>query len=216
MDPYSVYLYELAARYFLFDDMPEKALEQLKLSVKLDPLWQTSLYSMARIEASLGHKKEMLEYLQRAVEIQKLNGDSFTKSYTNEVFEDSLFQAYYTDTDFLKICPVAIKAPELLVPLYNTLIADDDLYLVIKLGEELLNQHPDRLAILEPMAHALRSINSDLDEHGKDNLYQYGEGEHSIKYFAEYLKKVEDEIVNLRNSGVTSTVYKDVMDLNHF
>lgn len=201
VDPFCVSAYEVAARYFAAAGKLDDAIAHLRTILALDPLYGEALFVLARLHAKRGEKALMLDHLRRAISLDGACGE--------RAHRDAAFTPFQGDPELLAVCPAPVAPPPALADLYESLIDGSDPYAVYVRGEEMLATYPDKLAVLEPMAHALEAIRSDLDEHGDARLASYGG--HSSEYFEDAQRRVEAQIGEVRATGGESTVFRDVM-----
>jgi tetratricopeptide (TPR) repeat protein len=208
---HSEYAYKVIGVKYLDEmDDPQKAEEYFRKALLVNPAYESAYYNLACLFARKKDKASMLENLSLAIKFDEVTGK--TNNYRVMAREDADFKEYLTDPDFSQLCPPEIQPPHELVKIYQAL-KDDEVSRVLALGEKLLQtDFKDRLAIIQPMYHAIKSINSDLDEHGEMNLMLYDGGKHTISYYKDYEKKIKKLLDKTKASGATSNVYAEVMD----
>jgi len=88
-------------------------------------------------------------------------------------------------------------------------LISDAPYRCLVSGEKLLPTTTDKIAVLQAMQEAVRTILSDLDEHGDANIDEYGG-----KGKAFYLQKkkfLSEQLDNVKKAGASSSAFNDYM-----
>lgn len=184
-----------------------EAIASMKQAVTVYPEYASGYYNLACLQAQLGDKGGMLHSLEQCI---KFGLSECVYDYRPQILEDEDFEPFRADPDFIALCDRLPKDP-LLRKVYQLLQDDEpghDPYLAYQVGEEVLPQVSDKLAVLEAMEYALDSIVSDLDEHGEVNLELYGDGTQTIEFFRQQQQQVYERVRAVKRTGTRSYVFK--------
>lgn len=178
----------------------QEAVALLKRAVAEKSDYAPGWYSLACAYAKLSMKIEMIDALKNAIEFGR---SEYAMDYRPEISEDSDFDAYREDVEFVELVDTLPKDPELKV-LYRTL-RDGEPDQVLRLGEKMRATASDLLAVVEAMHEAANLAASDLDEHGSLHSANY---EFKESYYIDLKKKLKAEIGDRKRAGAQSKVFR--------
>jgi uncharacterized protein HemY len=213
--------YKLGMIYYdnnKYDD----AIKHFDVVNKIDPSNYSAFELLARSYGFKNDKDNTLKAIKEMYDAEeRIRKEKATSAFkepfygkpASEIFWDpaeyNVFKKYHNDPSFIAICKKPAVAPAGLEVLYNA-AKNEELNTVLKEGEKVLKKAKDQLSVLHPMYYALKLINSDLDEHGKANLYLYDKKK-TVDDYKEYLNKIEVQINTLKSQGAISSAFIDYM-----